>query len=148
MAQPARPLELPAAPPRLRVVAPSRAVPRSVVRRRRAVALAGLAGLVVLPVAFLVPGGGPADTGRIAALLSRGASEPRWLCDHLSAAALRVAGGPAACRAASPSRGPGGRVGGIRVEGGRARALVTGPGGTDVVRLVRERGEWKVEAPG
>lgn len=153
MAQAARSLpERGVAPraPHLRVVPSAARRPASpspqVIRRRRLTALAGLLALVVLSIAWLaLTRPGETDRGRIAALLAAGARDPVALCDHLSAGMLRAVGGHAACVAASPTRAPGGRVGAIRVHGAKATAVVRGDDGTELVRLVRRNGEWKVD---
>ena len=148
MAQAARPL--PAEPsrtrPALRAVPPPRGPSRAVIRRRRIVALAGLVGLIGLPLAIVATGGGPStESGRIDALLSTGASEPRTLCDHLSSGMLAAIGGRDACLAVSPERGPGGTVSRIRIDGTSATAVVNGDQGTEHVRLLLEDGDWKVD---
>lgn len=149
MAQAARRPVSPAATgaprPRLRAVPPPRGPSPQVVRRRRAVALAGLLVLAGLPLGALLSGGGGSEADRVAALLSRGAASPQTLCDHLSSGMLRAAGGRDACRTASPERGRGGEVGAVRVEGDRATAVVYGPDGEDAYALVRQDGEWKVD---
>lgn len=145
MAQAAR--SLPPAPqrPRLRAVPPPRRPPPEVIRRRRAVALGGLAGMIGLPLALVALGSGPSDAGRIAALLTQGASEPATLCDHLSSGMVRAVGGHDACVAASPTRGPEGTVSDVRVDGAAATAVVSSENGEERVRLVREDGDWKID---
>jgi len=148
MSQAARPLRAaptPAPRPRLRAVPPARGPSPAVIRRRRLVALAGLGGLIALPLAFLALAGGSSDAARIEALLSAGAQRPAGLCDHLSGAMLRAVGGHDACVAASPTRGPAGEVSAIRVSGARASAVVTRADGDERIRLVREDGDWKVD---
>jgi hypothetical protein len=155
MAQPARPLSQVPAPARardrLRVVDEPRVVLRprpsaAVIRRRRAVALGGLAGLIGLPLAILAIGGSPpSEAGRISALLSAGATSPRTLCDHLSPAMLGVVGGHDACVAASPERGPAARVRDIHIHGSTATAVVTSSDGNERFHLVHRDGEWKVD---
>lgn len=115
------------------------------VRRRRAVALAGLAALLALPVALLAGRPGAPDTREITSLLTRGSAAPATLCDDLSAGMLRAIGGHEACLRTSPARGPAGRVHDVRVSGATARAVVTSSAGDEVVRLVREGGAWKVD---
>ena len=119
---------------------------RAVIRRRRAVALGGLTGMVVLPLAFVSLGGAAgSDAQRIESLLSRGASEPATLCEHLSAGMLQAIGGHAACVDASPTRGPAGVVRDVRIDGAAATAVVVRGTEEEVVVLVREDGEWKVD---
>jgi hypothetical protein len=133
---------VPPAPPAVRPRRPSPAV----IRRRRAVALAGLAALAVLPLAALNLGGSPGgDAARIAALLRAGASDPMTLCAHLSPAMLAAAGGRAACVRSSPARGPDATVDGIRVHGATATAVVHRPDTDEVVRLVERDGAWLVD---
>jgi hypothetical protein len=109
-------------------------------------ALAGVLALIVVPLAWLaVTAPRAGDRGRIAALLAAGARDPATLCDHMSSGMLRAVGGQGACVAASPSRGPGGSVGSIHVRGARASAVVHGAGGAQLVRLVRQDGDWKVD---
>jgi hypothetical protein len=155
MAQAARPLpptpgEAPP-PQRLRAVPPPprtrrRAPSPEVIRRRRAVALGGLAGLIGLPLAIVALGGSPPSaTGQISSLLTRGASEPATLCDHLSSGLLRAVGGHAACVAASPARAPGGEVRNVRIKGLTASAIVSSNDGDELVRLVWQQGDWKVD---
>lgn len=130
--------------PRLRAVPPPRGPSRAVIRRRRLVALAGLAVLAGAPVALLTGGGG-SDAERISALLSRGAAAPAALCDQLSTAMSQAVGGREACLAASPERAPAGRVQDVRVAGDTASALVVRDGSEELVRLVRQDGAWKVD---
>jgi hypothetical protein len=130
--------------PRLRAVASPRGPSREVIRRRRAAALAVLALLIALPLVLLTGGPG-SDRDRIDALLSRGATEPRTLCDHLSTSMATAIGGRDACLGASPERGPAGEVQDIRVTGGAASALVVFESGEELYRLVREDGDWKVD---
>lgn len=150
MAQAARPL--PQAPPhrprRLRAVTPPprRGPSRAVIRRRRILAVAGLGGLIGLPLAILALGGGPAtEAQRIERLLAEGAVSPATLCDHLSRGMLGAIGGHDACVAASPERGPAATVSEVRVQGATATAVVAGDRGTERVRLVREDNDWKVD---
>lgn len=118
----------------------------AVIRRRRAIALGGLAGLVALPLALVATGGGAGtDAERIESLLARGATEPRTLCDQLSAGLLQAIGGHGACVAASPSRGPGGDVTSVRVDGATATAVVLRGSEEEVVTLVLQDGAWKVD---
>jgi hypothetical protein len=155
MAQPARPLSPAPAPARsrdrLRLVDEQRAVLRprpspAVIRRRRAVALGGLCGLIGLPLAILAIGGSPpSEAGRISALLGAGATSPRTLCDHLSPALLGVVGGHDACVAASPERGPAARVHDVHVHGSSATAIATSSDGNERFHLVQRDGEWKVD---
>ena len=149
MAQAARPLppEPPAAP-RLRVVPSTdrRRPSAAVIRRRRVVALLGLAALIGLPVGVVAIGGGASsETARIEALLSTGSVAPATLCDHLSQGMLGAIGGHGACVAASPERGPSATVDQVRVDGAAATALVHSDRGTERVRLVLEDGDWKVD---
>lgn len=136
---------------RLRAVPPaprarSRRPLPEVIRRRRAVALGGLTGLIGLPLALAAMGGSaPSATGQISALLGRGANEPATLCDHLSTGMLRAIGGHDACVAASPARGPGGEVHSVKVSGDTATAVVSRNDGDEIVRLVRQDGDWKVD---
>ncbi|MCW2991965.1 MAG: hypothetical protein JWM73_2559 [Solirubrobacterales bacterium] len=134
-----------ASPPSLRVVPPPRGPSPQVVRRRRAVALAALVVLVALPVVWLGSGGAGTDSERIAALLTRGASRPPTLCDHLSSPMLEAVGGHDACVKASPERAPAGRVQDVRVAGDTASAVVVRDGDQELVRLVRQDGVWKVD---
>jgi len=108
------------------------------------VALAGLVALVLLPLAALSIGGGAGASAQIRSLLERGAADPASLCDHLSGAMLAAAGGHAGCLRSSPSRGPAATVGGIRVDGARATAVVHHPEADEIVSLVRQDGDWKV----
>ena len=118
----------------------------AVVRRRRAVALGGLTGMVALPLAIVALGGGAgSEAQRIEAMLARGAAEPATLCDHLSAGMLQAIGGHGACVAASPTRGPGGDVRDVRIDGASATAVVVRGTEEEVVVLVREDGAWKVD---
>jgi hypothetical protein len=139
---------------RLRAVPPpsrqaSRRPSPAVIRRRRAIAVGGLTGLIGLPLALVALGGSaPSDTGRIVTMLTAGATEPVSLCDHLSAGMLRAIGGTDACVAASPARAPGGEVHDVRIAGAAATAIVTRDGGDELVRLVREDGAWKVDDVG
>jgi hypothetical protein len=145
MAEPARPLEQ--APPRrppLRAVPPPRGPSAHVIRRRRAVALSALALLVALPLVALNLGGG-SESGRISALLTRGASDPATLCDHLSSGMLAAIGGHDACVAASPERAPAATVENVRVDGDAATAVVVRDTGEERVRLLRQNGDWKVD---
>src|SRR4051794_5366323 len=135
MAQPARPLtpapQSARARDRLRVVDEPRVVLRprpspAVIRRRRAVALGGLTGLIALPLAILAIGGSPSSqAGRISALLSAGATAPRPLFDPLSPALLAVVAGHDACVAASPKPAPAPRAHDVQVHGSSATAVVT-----------------------
>jgi hypothetical protein len=115
-----------------------------VIRRRRVVALAALVLLIALPLVLLTGGPG-SDRDRIDALLSRGATEPRTLCDHLSTSMAAAIGGREACLGASPERGPAGDVQDVRVTGAAASALVVFASGEELYRLVRQNGEWKVD---
>ena len=119
----------------------------AVIRRRRAVALGGLTGMVALPLALVALGGGAAgsDAEQIESLLARGAAEPKTLCDHLSAGMLQAIGGHGACVAASPSRGPGGTVTDVRIDGAAATAVVVRGSEEEVVTLVLQDGAWKVD---
>lgn len=151
MAQAARPLpsprDQPAQRPRLRAVPPPRRPPPEVIRRRRALALGGLLGLIGVPLAVLAltAGGGGSDAQQIRSLLARGAAEPATLCDHLSTGMLRAVGGRDACVAASPTRAPSGEIDSISIDGATAHAVVVQDTGTEMVRLVRQDGEWKVD---
>jgi hypothetical protein len=115
-----------------------------VVRRRRVVALVALALLVLLPIGILTMGGGSSDGERISAMLTTGASEPKTLCDHLSAPMLDAVGGRDACLAASPERGPEGSVRDIEINGDKATAVVVRDTGSEHVSLVKD-GDWKVD---
>lgn len=149
MAEAARSLPPTPARPSLRAVPPPRGPSPAVIRRRRLVALAGLAGLIGLPLALVAIGTGPGtDREQIAALLSAGAERPATLCDHLSGAMLQATGGRDACVAASPDRGPGGAVESIRIDGAAATAVVVRDDGDDVFHLVREDGAWKIDDVG
>ena len=118
----------------------------AVIRRRRAVAVGGLCGMVALPLALLALGGGPdSDSRRIESLLATGAAEPKTLCDHLSTGMLQAIGGHGACVAASPTRGPGGDVTSVRIDGATATAVVVRGSEEEVVTLVRQDGAWKVD---
>jgi hypothetical protein len=133
-----------AAEPFVRRGSPSPAV----IRRRRAVALGGLTGMIALPLALVALGGGSAgtDSEQITELLGRGATAPPTLCDHLSGGMLQAIGGHDACVAASPERGPGGEVTSVRVHGSTATAVVTKPTGQETITLVRENGAWKLDS--
>lgn len=115
------------------------------IRRRRAVALAGLALLIALPAAWLSLSGGTSDTQAITTLLTRGASRPATLCDHLSGGMLDAIGGHGSCVAASPERAPAGTVKDVRINGDKATAVVIKDAARERVRLVREDGDWKVD---
>jgi hypothetical protein len=147
MTQPVRaPEHEPPRRPPLRAVPPPRRPDPAVIRRRRLVALIGLALLVALPIAvFTLLGGGQSDGKRISALLTTGASEPATLCDHLSTPMLEAVGGRDACLAASPERGPAGSVRDVSVNGDTAAAVVVRETGSEHVRLVRQDGDWKVD---
>lgn len=151
MAQAARPLPAGPSPqrPPLRVVPPPRGPqrpPAAVIRRRRLSALLGLALLVALPVVTIRALGGPGDArGEITRLLERGSARPDSLCDHLSTNLLAAAGGRAACLRASPPRGPSAEVRQVRVEGGRATAVLRSSDGDERISLVRQDGDWKVD---
>jgi hypothetical protein len=117
-----------------------------VIRRRRAVAVGGLAGLIGLPQANVAIGGSaPSESGRISALLTRGASEPQTLCDHLSTTMLRAVGGHGVCLAASPQRGPAGEIHDVRITGTTATAIVSRADGDERYSLVKQNGDWKVD---
>ena len=153
MTQAARPLPpVPVAPrrPPLRLVAHTPAArgaaAAGAVRRRRAVAVAGLLVLAALPFAWLSATRAPAgDRTAITALLRAGERDPASLCGHLSAAMLSAAGGRAACVRASPERAPAGSIGAVRVSGATATAVVRRAGGAERVRLVRQDGAWRID---
>jgi hypothetical protein len=154
MAQAARSVpSIPVAAPsreRLRMVPPprrtSRAPSPAVIRRRRIVAVGGLAGLIGLPLAVIALGGGAGSSaGQITSLLQRGTADPAVQCNHLSSGMLLAVGGHAACVAASPGRGPGGTVHDVRVHGSTATAIVSTNDGDENVRLVRQDGDWKID---
>jgi hypothetical protein len=118
----------------------------AVIRRRRAVALTGLAGLVALVlVAVVALAGGGDARAQVTSLLERGAASPATICDHLSSRMLAAAGGHEACLRASPARGPASKVLDVRVHGDRATALVRSSAGDERVSLVRQDGDWKVD---
>src|SRR3954451_13828789 len=152
MAQAARPLpsapDLPA-PQRLRAVPPPRTAARrpspAVIRRRRAVALGGLVALILLAIAALSIGGSASASGQISDLLRRGAAVPASLCDHLSPAMLAAAGGHSGCLHSSPARGPDATVGGIRIHGDSATAVVHRPDTDELVTLIRHNGAWQID---
>jgi hypothetical protein len=149
MAEAARSLQPAPTRPPLRAVPPPRGPSRAVIRRRRLVAMGGLAGLIGLPLAVLALGTGPgSDREQIGALLTAGAAKPATLCDHLSGAMLRATGGHDACVAASPERGPGGTVESVRIRGEAATAVVVREDGDDLFHLVRENGAWKIDDVG
>lgn len=152
MAQPARPLSpVPEPATRLRVADEPRHIPRpkpspQVIRRRRAVALGGLAGLIGLPLALVAIGGStPSEVARVTALLSAGSTAPQTLCDHLSSPLLAVVGGHDACVASSPERGPSADVHDVRITGSTATAVVTSSDGDEHFHLVKRDGDWKVD---
>jgi hypothetical protein len=67
------------------------------------------------------------------------------LCDNLSAASLKAIGGKDKCTTlAKGQKGEDEKVTSVTVDGDTA--TVKGTGGTDTIKLVKEDGDWKVDA--
>jgi hypothetical protein len=150
MAQPASARRIgPVAPPAPRLATVHRlpAAP-AVLWRRRLVALGALALLGLLAVAALRIGAGGGQPAGVDVVLGRLAARPAALCDAMSARLAAATGGRAACLRASPARGPRARVSAVRVAGPVATALLAAGGDRQRVRLVRERGAWRVDGVG
>jgi hypothetical protein len=88
----------------------------------------------------------PRAKDEIAAIIRHEGNHPATLCDHLTDSLLARLGGRSGClhQAASAASDPTTHATSIRVRGNAATALVVDRNGTRTIRLVRQRGVWKI----
>jgi hypothetical protein len=94
--------------------------------------------------------GGPTNRQQIAEIVRHEGVRPASLCDHLAASLLAHLGGRSGClrQAAQSAPDPTTRATSISVHGHTATAVVRDRAGTQTIRLVKQRGEWKVSGVG
>jgi hypothetical protein len=108
------------------------------------------ATLLAVPVLALTAcGGGSSDKDKISDLINKVGDDPSYLCQHMSAKVDKAIGGKDGCEKAAKAedaKDPDVKIDSITIDGDSATAKITGNDGADTVKLVKEDGDWKVDA--
>jgi hypothetical protein len=105
--------------------------------------------LLTVPVLALTACGGSSDKDKISDFIKDVGKNPTVLCDHLAKDALAQIGGVDKCKQAAKApdaADPNVKVDSVDVSGDKATAKITGNQGAQTLTLVKEDGDWKLQA--